>query len=116
HALGTGQLERIAQIQIGHLAKRLADRRLTLDITPPALRWLATLGHNPNTTDTTPPDNTYGARPLRRLVQTAIGDPLARAILAGDIREGDTVDVNVAPDGEGLTVGPRERDRLTKSS
>ncbi|MGW1076926.1 AAA family ATPase, partial [Streptomyces sp. NPDC002537] len=104
HALGTGQLERIAQIQIGHLAKRLADRRLTLDVTEPALHWLATLGHNPDTTDTTPPDLTYGARPLRRLVQTAIGDRLARAILAGDIREGDTVDVDITPDRDGLTL------------
>jgi ATP-dependent Clp protease ATP-binding subunit ClpB len=46
----------------------------------------------------------YGARPLRRLVATAIGDALAKALLAGDIREGDTVAVDLSPDGEGLTV------------
>ncbi|MEU3752043.1 ATP-dependent chaperone ClpB [Streptomyces olivoreticuli] len=116
HALGTGQLERIAAIQIAHLQKRLADRRLTLDVTTPALRWLATLGKNPDATDGTAPDLSYGARPLRRLVQTAIGDRLARAILAGDIREGDTVRVDVAPAGDGLTVGPERQDALAGPS
>ncbi|MEU2867957.1 ATP-dependent chaperone ClpB [Streptomyces olivoreticuli] len=116
HALGTGQLERIAAIQITHLQKRLADRRLTLDVTEPALRWLATLGKNPDATDGTAPDLSYGARPLRRLVQTAIGDRLARAILAGDIREGDTVRVDVAPAGDGLTVGPERQDALAGPS
>ncbi|GAA0350543.1 ATP-dependent chaperone ClpB [Streptomyces blastmyceticus] len=116
HALGTGQLERIAAIQIAHLQKRLADRRLTLDVTEPALRWLATLGKNPDATDGTAPDLSYGARPLRRLVQTAIGDRLARAILAGDIREGDTVRVDVAPAGDGLTVGPERQDALAGPS
>ncbi|WP_116212730.1 ATP-dependent chaperone ClpB [Streptomyces olivoreticuli] len=113
HALGVDQLERIATIQIGHLQKRLADRRLTLDVTEPALRWLAALG---GSADGAAPDLTYGARPLRRLVQTAIGDRLARAILAGDIREGDTVRVDVAPAGDGLTVGPERQDALAGPS
>ncbi len=104
HPLGTGQLERIAKIQIGHLQRRLADRRLTLDVGDEALRWLARLGHAPQEDGGTPPDLTYGARPLRRLVQTAIGDQLARAILAGEIRDGDTVRVDVAEGADGLSV------------
>ncbi|KAB7848317.1 ATP-dependent chaperone ClpB [Streptomyces mobaraensis] len=101
HPLGTGQLERIARIQIDQLQRRLADRRLTLDVDESALRWLAALGHEgPDEA----PDLTYGARPLRRLVQTAIGDRLARAILAGEVRDGDTVRVERVPGEEGLSV------------
>ncbi|MEV4436193.1 ATP-dependent chaperone ClpB [Streptomyces sp. NPDC049555] len=104
HPLGTGQLERIAEIQIGHLQRRLADRRLTLDVDADALRWLARLGQ-PEEAGAAP-DLTYGARPLRRLVQTAIGDRLARAILSGEVRDGDTVGVSVADGGQELTVAP----------
>ncbi|GAA0384500.1 ATP-dependent chaperone ClpB [Streptomyces luteireticuli] len=103
HPLGSGQLERIAQIQIAQLQKRLADRRLTLDVDAAALHWLAALGHDE---EPGAADLTYGARPLRRLVQTAIGDRLARAILAGDVRDGDTVRVERNPGEEGLTVRP----------
>jgi ATP-dependent Clp protease ATP-binding subunit ClpB len=92
HSLGETQLESIVSIQIARLAARLADRRLTLDVTPEALRWLATTGFDP----------VYGARPLRRLIQTAIGDKLARALLSGEIKDGDTV--TVAVDGNELTV------------
>ncbi|AWK10316.1 ATP-dependent chaperone ClpB [Streptomyces spongiicola] len=93
-ALDKEQLERIAELQIARLAERLAERRLTLDVTPQALQWLADEGNDP----------AYGARPLRRLVQTAIGDRLAKEILAGEVKDGDTVRVDRA-DG-GLTVGP----------
>ncbi|MFF3012765.1 ATP-dependent chaperone ClpB [Streptomyces sp. NPDC057939] len=92
-ALGKDELAHIAELQIGRLARRLADRRLTLDITPAALAWLADKGNDP----------AYGARPLRRLIQTAIGDRLAKEILSGEVREGDTVRVDVA--GEDLLVG-----------
>ncbi|MFD9725908.1 ATP-dependent chaperone ClpB [Streptomyces sp. NPDC059072] len=92
-ALGEEELAHIAELQIGRLAKRLADRRLTLDVTPEALAWLADKGNDP----------AYGARPLRRLIQTAIGDRLAKEILAGEVRDGDTVRVDVA--GEDLLVG-----------
>lgn len=109
HPLGTEQLERIARIQIGHLQRRLADRRLTLDITDDALHWLATLGHDPQEEGGAAPDLTYGARPLRRLVQTAIGDRLARAILSGEVRDGDTVRVDRVPGAEGLSVTAAER-------
>lgn len=103
HALGTDQLRRIAEIQIDHLQRRLADRRLTLDVSDRALGWLAWLGREP-VLDAPAPDFSYGARPLRRLVQTAIGDQLAREILSGEVLDGDTVRVDV--DGGGLSVRP----------
>lgn len=92
-ALGEDELAHIAQLQIGRLAARLADRRLVLEVTPEALAWLADKGNDP----------AYGARPLRRLIQTAIGDRLAKEILSGEVRDGDTVRVDVA--GEDLLVG-----------
>ncbi len=92
-ALSRDELAHIAELQIGRLARRLADRRLALDVTPGALAWLADKGNDP----------AYGARPLRRLIQTAIGDRLAKEILSGEIRDGDTVRVDVA--GEDLLVG-----------
>ncbi|KUJ65719.1 ATP-dependent chaperone ClpB [Streptomyces albus subsp. albus] len=92
-SLTQGELVRIAELQIGGLARRLAERRLVLEVTPGALEWLAEEGNDP----------AYGARPLRRLVQTAIGDRLAREILAGEVRDGDTVRVDRA--GDGLLVG-----------
>ncbi|MCB5908591.1 ATP-dependent chaperone ClpB [Streptomyces pinistramenti] len=103
HPLGTDQLQRIARIQLDHLQGRLADRRLTLDVTDRALTWLAWLGREP-VAGAPAPDLSYGARPLRRLVQTAIGDQLARAILAGEVLDGDTVRVDV--DGDRLSVEP----------
>jgi ATP-dependent Clp protease ATP-binding subunit ClpB len=93
-ALDKEELERIAGLQIGRLAKRLAERRLTLEVTDAALAWLADEGNDP----------AYGARPLRRLVQTAIGDRLAKEILAGEVKDGDTVRVDAF--GDGLIVGP----------
>jgi ATP-dependent Clp protease ATP-binding subunit ClpB len=92
-ALSEAELERIAELQIGRLAKRLAERRLTLEVTPEALAWLAEEGNDP----------AYGARPLRRLIQTAIGDRLAKEILAGEVNDGDTVRVDRFEDG--LIVG-----------
>ena len=94
-ALSPEQLVRIVDIQLDNLAKRLRQRRLELAVTPKAKEWLAERGFDP----------LYGARPLRRLVQQAIGDQLAKALLAGDVRDGDVVPVNVGSDGETLTVG-----------
>ncbi|WP_181767678.1 ATP-dependent chaperone ClpB [Streptomyces albidus (ex Kaewkla and Franco 2022)] len=94
-ALSTDELSRIAQLQIGALRRRLGDRRLDLEVTPEALAWLADEGNDP----------AYGARPLRRLVQTAIGDQLAREILSGEVRDGDTVRVDHVEGRPGLTVG-----------
>jgi ATP-dependent Clp protease ATP-binding subunit ClpB len=93
-ALSTEDLTRIVDIQIAELGGRLASRRLTLDVTDGAREWLAMNGFDP----------VYGARPLRRLVQTAIGDQLARALLAGEIRDGDTVTVDVLDDRSALVV------------
>ena len=89
-ALSEEQLEHIVDIQIDELARRLKGRRLVLNVEDPAKGWLARRGYDP----------AYGARPLRRLVQQAIGDKLARALLGGDIRDGDTVTVSLAEDGE----------------
>ncbi|MEU3464921.1 ATP-dependent chaperone ClpB [Streptomyces sp. NPDC006733] len=93
-ALSKSELRHIARLQTDRLAERLRERRLVLEVTDAALDWLAEEGNDP----------AYGARPLRRLVQTAIGDPLARAILSGEVVDGDTVRVDRA--GEGLIVGP----------
>ncbi|MBY4037406.1 ATP-dependent chaperone ClpB [Rhodococcus fascians] len=94
-ALSEDQLESIVDIQLGFLANRLAARRLTLDVSSPAKMWLAVRGYDP----------LYGARPLRRLIQQAIGDQLAKLLLAGDVHDGDVVPVNVSPDGERLILG-----------
>ena len=80
------QLESIVSIQVRALAERLAARRLVLDVSDAAKKWLAERGYDP----------AYGARPLRRLIQKAIGDELAKKLLAGEIRDGDTVRVDVA--------------------
>jgi ATP-dependent Clp protease ATP-binding subunit ClpB len=86
--LGTEELSRIVDLQVRALAQRLTERRLTLETTPEALEWLARTGFDP----------AFGARPLRRLVQREIGDQLAKELLSGRIRDGDTVLVDVAPD------------------
>ncbi|MFT2707514.1 ATP-dependent Clp protease ATP-binding subunit [Clavibacter zhangzhiyongii] len=92
--LSMDDLAQIVELYIDRLGVRLADRRLTLGVTPDARSWLAERGHDP----------LYGARPLRRLMQREIDDRLARELLAGDVRDGDAVRVDLAPDGEGLTV------------
>jgi ATP-dependent Clp protease ATP-binding subunit ClpB len=93
-ALGTSELGRIVDLQVERLAKRLNDRRLTLTVTPAAREWLALTGYDP----------VYGARPLRRLVQSAIGDQLARALLSGQITDGDHVVVDTDEGADALTV------------
>ncbi len=92
--LSMDDLAQIVELYIDRLGVRLSDRRLSLGVTPDARRWLAERGHDP----------LYGARPLRRLMQREIDDRLARELLAGDIRDGDAVRVDLAPDGDGLTV------------
>jgi ATP-dependent Clp protease ATP-binding subunit ClpB len=97
-ALTPDDLSQIVSLYVDRLARRLSGRRLELAVTPDARAWLAEGGYDP----------AYGARPLRRLMQRQIDDQLARAILAGDVRDGDTVRVDVAPDGGHLTVEPFE--------
>lgn len=87
------ELAGIVDIQISLTAARLADRRINIDVTGSARQWLADTGYDPS----------YGARPLRRLVQTEVGDSLARMILAGKVRENDTVCVDYES-GEHLTL------------
>ncbi|HEY7014555.1 MAG TPA: ATP-dependent chaperone ClpB [Streptosporangiaceae bacterium] len=104
-ALTTEELSEIVELQVARLAKRLSDRRLTLTVTPAAREWLAVTGFDP----------VYGARPLRRLIQSAIGDQLARALLAGEIIDGDTVVVDLDETADALTVRP-ERALVTAES
>ena len=89
------ELGHIVELHVDELGRRLHDRRLTLEVTDGAKAWLALSGFDP----------AYGARPLRRLVQREIGDRLAKAILAGDISDGDTVLVDTAADLDELTNG-----------
>ena len=99
--LSTEELTQIADLQVARLARRLADRRLTLQVSPAAREWLAVTGFDP----------VYGARPLRRLIQSAIGDQLARGLLSGEIAEGDTVLVDRDAAADSLTVRAAGRER-----
>ncbi len=92
-ALTRDDLTHIVDLQLALLEKRLAVRRITIDVTDAAERWLAETGFDP----------AYGARPLRRLIQTAIGDPLAKLLIAGQVTDGGSVTVDVGPDGLTLT-------------
>jgi ATP-dependent Clp protease ATP-binding subunit ClpB len=94
-SLSTEDLSQIVDLQVARLARRLAERRLSLTVTPAAREWLALTGFDP----------VYGARPLRRLVQSAIGDQLAKALLSGEVGDGDTVVVDLDPASDALTVG-----------
>ncbi|BDI24133.1 ATP-dependent Clp protease ATP-binding subunit [Herbiconiux sp. L3-i23] len=93
-ALSADDLGSIVSLYIDRLERRLSGRRLQLAVTPDARTWLAERGYDP----------VYGARPLRRLMQHEIDDRLANALLAGAIRDGDTVRVDVGADGDGLDV------------
>ena len=101
-SLSTEELSRIVDLQVARLGRRLADRRLTLRVTSGAREWLAMTGFDP----------VYGARPLRRLIQSAIGDQLARALLSGEIGDGDQVLVDLDPASDALTVRPVQPDQL----
>jgi ATP-dependent Clp protease ATP-binding subunit ClpB len=98
-SLTTAELAEIVDLQVDRLARRLADRRLVLTVTPAAREWLALTGFDP----------LFGARPLRRLVQSAIGDQLAKALLAGEISDGDRVEVDRDETADALTVRPAAR-------
>ncbi len=102
-ALTTAELTEIVDLQVSRLGSRLAERRLTLSVTPEAREWLALTGFDP----------VYGARPLRRLIQSSIGDKLARSLLAGDITDGDTVVVDLDEASDSLTVTAQRPARVT---
>jgi ATP-dependent Clp protease ATP-binding subunit ClpB len=93
-ALGTEELARIVEINLERLNKRLADRRITVEATPAAKEWLALTGFDP----------VFGARPLRRLLQSTIEDQLAQRVLAGEVHEGDTVTFDADESRDGLVV------------
>ena len=93
-ALTEDDLAQIVELAVDALHKRLRERRLTLAVTPDARSWLAERGYDP----------VYGARPLRRLIQSEVQDRLAMAILAGGVHDGDLVKVDVASDGESLVL------------
>ncbi len=94
-ALSQDDLARIVDLQLALLEKRLAARRITVTVTDPARAWLAETGYDP----------AYGARPLRRLIQTAIGDPLAKLLISGEVTDGARVEVDRSADGLVLTPG-----------
>ena len=96
-ALTTAELTEIVDLQVRRLAGRLAGRRLTLEVTPAAREWLAVTGFDP----------VYGARPLRRLIQSAIGDKLAKNLIAGEIADGDKVLVDIDESADALRVTPQ---------
>jgi ATP-dependent Clp protease ATP-binding subunit ClpB len=91
--LTRGDLERIVDLQLAGLSKRLAERHVRLDVTPDAKRLLARDGYNPD----------YGARPLRRLIQRTVENPISRQLLAGEVHEGETLVVNAR--GDEIVVG-----------
>lgn len=101
HPLTREELGGIVDIQVKGVAQRLTDRRITLDVTDSAREWLANTGYDP----------AYGARPLRRLVQTEVGDQLARMLLAGKVHDGDTVLVDQAG-GEHLELSAWASDQI----
>ena len=88
-ALSKDDLAHIVDLQLALLEKRLAVRRITISVTDAARAWLAETGFDP----------AYGARPLRRLIQSAIGDPLARKLIAGEVTDGGSVTVDAGEDG-----------------
>jgi ATP-dependent Clp protease ATP-binding subunit ClpB len=98
-SLTTSELTKIVDLQVSRLAARLAARRLTLNVSPAAKEWLALTGFDP----------VFGARPLRRLVQSAIGDKLARGLLTGTITDGDEVLVDLDQKADELTVRAAEK-------
>ena len=101
HPLTREELGGIVDIQVAGVSQRLTDRRITLDVTDSAREWLANTGYDP----------AYGARPLRRLVQTEVGDQLARMLLAGRVHDGDTVLVDQTG-GEHLELSAWASDQI----
>ena len=105
-ALSKEELGEIVEIQLARIAKRLTDRRLSLEVTDAARSWLADEGYDP----------AYGARPLRRLVQREIGDRLARMLLAGEVLDGQKVVVDKVDGSEGLTLRAEGEAHLPSAS
>jgi len=108
HRLSRGNMDHIVDIQIARLQKLLADRKITLSLDEKARHWLGDSGYDP----------VYGARPLKRVIQKKLQDPLAELILAGDVGDGETLDISATPDGltiNGKPVGGRDAFSLSGS-
>jgi len=91
--LGRSEMDGIVGIQLQRVEKLLADRQMTIALDAGAINWLADRGYDP----------VYGARPLKRVIQKELVDPIARKLLAGDLEDGAVIDVTVA--GDGLEIG-----------
>jgi ATP-dependent Clp protease ATP-binding subunit ClpB len=87
--LGRSEMDNIVRIQLKRVEKLLADRRMTLSLDEGALHWLAERGYDP----------VYGARPLKRVIQKELVDPVARKLLAGELEDGQVIEVGSAGDG-----------------
>ena len=92
HRLNRGHMDTIVDIQLGRLGRLLADRKIEMKLDKAARAWLADAGYDP----------VYGARPLRRVIQRSLQNPLAELILAGKVADGETVNISAGPDG--LTI------------
>ena len=90
HRLGEAHIERIVEIQVEQLRQRLAERNLGLELSEAALAHIASVGYDPD----------FGARPLKRVIQREISDPVALALLKGEFGDGDIVVVDASSDGE----------------
>ena len=91
--LGRQEMDNIVRIQLKRVEKLLADRRMALSLDDAALHWLAERGYDP----------VYGARPLKRVIQKELVDPIARKLLAGDLEDGQVIEVGSS--GDGLAIG-----------
>ena len=90
--LGRSEIDHIVDIQIGRLEGLLKDRKMQIELTESARQWLADQGYDP----------VYGARPLKRVIQKELQDPLARLLLEGRIHDGEAISIDV--DGDSLTI------------
>jgi ATP-dependent Clp protease ATP-binding subunit ClpA len=96
HPLGKDEIAEIVDIQVRWLQRRLADRKLSVTLKPTAREYLAVKGYDP----------TFGARPLKRLIQREVQDVLAMKLLSGEVRDGDSIEVDRG--AEGLEFRPLE--------
>ena len=106
HPLGRNEIDSIVDLQLARLRKLLADRDLELELTPEARTFLADQGYDPQ----------YGARPLKRALVRYVQDPLARRLLAGEVRPGDTIVVDRAPGASELTFTRKPQRRMAAVS
>jgi ATP-dependent Clp protease ATP-binding subunit ClpB len=106
HRLQRSEMGAIVDIQMGRLAKLLTERKITVTLSPEAREWLADKGYDP----------AYGARPLKRVIQKNVQDPLAELILAGKVADGDAVPVTAGPLGLSLGEHAGHRERMPKGA